>query len=58
MCVEHGAPSLNLAEIRQEGAQLGATEVHLHFANGNPMARQTATFDLATRHGDIEVIGK
>lgn len=57
MCVEHGAPSLNLADIRREGAQIGATEVHLHFANGNPMARQTATFDLATRHGDIEVVG-
>lgn len=58
MCVEHDAPSLNRAEIRRYGAQLGATEVHLHFANGDRMARHTANFDLATRHGGIEIVGK
>ena len=58
MSVENEAPSLNLAEIRQFGAQLGATEVHLHFATGNRLARRTATFDLATRHGGIAIVGK
>lgn len=58
MCVEHDAPSLNRAEIRRFGAQLGATEVHLHFANGDRIARHTANFDLATRHGGIEIVGK
>ena len=28
--VNHPTPSLNLAEIRQRGATLGATEVHVH----------------------------
>ena len=58
MHLEHDAPSLNLADIRRQGAALGANEVHLHFANGDAAARKTASFDLATRHGDIEVVGK
>ena len=58
MHVEHEAPSLNLADIRRHGAALGATEVHLHFASGDAVARKTASFDLATRHGDIEVVGR
>ena len=57
MTVEHDAPSLNRADIRYHGAQLGATEVHLHFAGGNRMARHTATFDLTTRHGGLEIVG-
>jgi hypothetical protein len=28
--VRHAAPTLNLAELRQLGAQLGASEVHVH----------------------------
>ena len=58
MHVEHDAPSLNLADIRRQGAALGANEVHLHFASGDAVARKTASFDLATRHGGIEVVGK
>ncbi|MFT5509182.1 MAG: hypothetical protein ACI89J_002263 [Hyphomicrobiaceae bacterium] len=58
MRVEKEAPSLNLAEIRQHGARLGANEVHLHFAAGDRLARSTATFDLATRHGGINIVGK
>lgn len=58
MQVEHDAPSLNLADIRRQGAALGATEVHLHFASGDASARKTASFDLATRHGHIDVVGR
>ncbi|MBU2532713.1 MAG: hypothetical protein KKB37_08230 [Alphaproteobacteria bacterium] len=56
MCVDHEAPSLNLAFVRQNGARLGANEVHLHFATGDSGARQTAMIDLRTRHGHA-VIG-
>lgn len=58
MRVENEAASLNLAQIRQQGARVGANEVHLHFAAGNRFARSTATFDLATRHGGIDIVGK
>lgn len=58
MRVEEEAPSLNLAQIRQQGACVGANEVHLHFAAGDRLARSTATFDLATRHGGIDIVGK
>lgn len=58
MSVEHDAPSLNRADIRRCGAQLGATEVHLHFAGGDRMARHTATFDLSTRHGGVKIVGQ
>jgi hypothetical protein len=42
------SPSLNLAEIRQRGAQLGASEVHVHLLaqNGNEM--KLVEFDLRT----------
>jgi hypothetical protein len=30
-CGQSDAPTLNLARIRQRGAQLGANEVHVHF---------------------------
>jgi hypothetical protein len=56
--VDHAVPSQNLAQIRQTGSQLGADEVHLHFATGNRFARHTATIDLRTRHGNIELVGK
>ena len=57
MCVDSDEPSLNLAEIRQAGARLGANEVHLHFAIGNRFARHTAAMDLRTQHGPLEVVG-
>ena len=43
---EHEAPSLNLAEIRQQGARLGATEVHVHFLAGSARQRQATLADL------------
>ena len=58
MTVEHEAPSLNRAEIRQQGALLGATEVHLHFAGGARLARLTATIDLTLRHGNAKSADK
>ena len=57
ICVDLDVPSLNLADIRMRGAQLGANEVHLHFATGNKYARHMAAFDLRTRHGGIKVVG-
>ncbi|MGI9475091.1 MAG: hypothetical protein ACR2PI_00150 [Hyphomicrobiaceae bacterium] len=58
MTVEHEAPSLNRADIRQQGALLGATEVHLHFASGVRLAQLTAMIDLAIRHGATNFVGK
>jgi hypothetical protein len=55
--VDHAVPSQNLAQIRQTGSQLGADEVHLHFATGNRFARHTAAIDLRTKHGNIEPVG-
>jgi hypothetical protein len=40
------APSLNLAEIRQHAAQLGANEVHVHSLAQSDTARATLVFDL------------
>lgn len=47
----HAAPSLNLAEIRQRGAQLGANEVHVHFLSDSERQRSIVEFDLRARHG-------
>lgn len=58
MNIEHDAPSLNRADIRRCGAQLGANEVHLHFASGDRLARLTATFDLTTRHSGDKIVGR
>lgn len=50
----HGAPSLNLAEIRRLGAELQADEVHVHLlANGEKDA-QLIEFDL--RAGQLELM--
>ena len=57
MSVEHAAPSLNLAYIRQKGASVGANEVHVHFADGKSCARRTALMDLQLLHGRVEPIG-
>lgn len=40
------APSLNLAEIRQRGALLGANEVHAHMLAGSIKQAKLVEFDL------------
>jgi hypothetical protein len=40
------APSLNLAQIRQHGANLGATEVHIHLLAGTSRQGKLVEFDL------------
>lgn len=55
--VGHAAPTLNLAEVRRRGAQLGASEVHVHFARRDTQARQTAIADLKTRHTGTAAVG-
>lgn len=42
----HHAPSLNLAEIRQRGALLGANEVHVHMLAGSLKQAKLIEFDL------------
>jgi hypothetical protein len=46
--VGNGAPSLNLAEIRQRGAELGADEVHVHLLAENSKLGKLIEFDLRT----------
>lgn len=43
---EHDAPSLNLAEIRHRGAQLGANQVHVHFLARSEGERLKVELDL------------
>ena len=40
------APTLNLAQIRHRGAQLGANEVHIRFGARSDAARSLAALDL------------
>ncbi len=40
------APSLNLAHIRRHGAELGATEVHVHLLASSDTERARIEFDL------------
>jgi hypothetical protein len=47
---EHDAPSLNLAEIRHRGAQLGANEVHVHFLASSERQRRLIELDLRSAH--------
>jgi hypothetical protein len=47
---EHDAPSLNLAEIRHRGAQLGANEVHVHLLAGSERMRRRVALDLQSAH--------
>jgi hypothetical protein len=50
--------TLNLAEVRQRGAKLGANEVHVHFTRNDAAARQTAVADLRTRYKGSEAVGR
>ena len=45
-CGESDAPTLNLAHVRQRGAQLGANEVHVHFLAETEAQRRLLTCDL------------
>jgi len=46
------AATLNLAGVRQRGAQLGANEVHVHFASDTDAVRSLVVCDLsAARFG-------
>lgn len=47
----HDAASLNLADIRRRGAELGANEVHIHLLAGTSKASKLVEFDL--RSGQI-----
>lgn len=49
--VSSTARSLNLAEIRQRGAELGADEVHVHLLAETPKQTKLVEFDL--RGGQI-----
>lgn len=40
------APTLNLARVRRRGAQLGANEVHVHFAAASEDERRLVACDL------------
>jgi len=46
----HDAASLNLAEIRQRGAQLGANEVHVHLLAGSVKLSKQIEMDLRAGH--------
>lgn len=46
--VSHEAHSLNLAEIRQRGAEFGANEVHIHLLAGSVKQSKLVEFDLRT----------
>jgi hypothetical protein len=48
----HSSPSLNLAEIRQRGAELGAHEVHVHLLAESSKESRMVEFDLKT--GQVE----
>jgi hypothetical protein len=50
--VRNASPSLNLAEIRQRGAELGADEVHVHLLAETPKLSRLVEFDLKT--GQVE----
>jgi hypothetical protein len=47
--VTHTAPTLNLAVIRQRGAQLGADEVHVHLLASCPLQAMAVEIDLRAR---------
>ena len=53
-CGENDAPTLNLARVRQRGAQLGANEVHVHFLAETEAQRRLVTCDLrAGQFGEL-----
>jgi len=43
---ESNAPTLNLAQVRRRGAQLGANEVHVHFQAASKAERRLVACDL------------
>jgi hypothetical protein len=48
------APTLNLAQVRQRGAQLGANEVHVHFLADSETQRGLVMCDLrAGQFGEL-----
>jgi hypothetical protein len=51
---ESDAPTLNLARVRQRGAQLGANEVHVHFPSEQEADRRLVLCDLrAGQFGEL-----
>lgn len=48
--LEHDAASLNLAELRQRGACLGANEVHIHYLAKTEHQRRLVELDLRAGH--------
>lgn len=46
--VTHQAQTLNLAELRRRGAELGANEVHIHLLAGTAKQSKLVEFDLKT----------
>jgi hypothetical protein len=53
-CAQSEAPTLNLARVRQRGAQLGANEVHVHFLAETVPDRSLVTCDLqAGQFGEL-----
>lgn len=53
--VNNGAPSLNLAEIRQRGAELAADEIHVHLLADNAKLGKLIEFDLRTGQFEADV---
>ena len=53
--VTSSVPSLNLAEIRHRGAELGATEVHIHLLADNAKVGKLIEFDLRTGQVEAEI---
>ena len=53
-CGQSDAATLNLAQVRQRGAQLGANEVHVHFLAETEPQRRLVTCDLrAGQFGEL-----
>ena len=44
----YDSDSLNRAQIRQQAAELGANEVHVHFLGGSHQERAVVLFDIET----------
>ncbi|KAB2939823.1 MAG: hypothetical protein K8F92_03485 [Hyphomicrobium sp.] len=53
--VNNDAPSLNLAEIRQRGAELAADEIHVHLLADNAKLGKLIEFDLRTGQFEADV---
>ncbi|MCB1513966.1 MAG: hypothetical protein KDJ18_03955 [Hyphomicrobiaceae bacterium] len=47
-------PTLNLAEVRQRGATLGANEVHVHLLADSQREARRIAFDLQCGHFDTD----